>query len=259
MQCSPITDIKARKAILRQKARCFVCTKSGHVAKSCPSNYTCHKCSRKHHISLWESGKPQVRMLDGKSKASCSNQEQVPCVSTGTIGCHVNVSQPSHILKSRLLLDCGSQRSFISTELRDKLNLPTIRKESVMVKTFGTEQSELKTVEVVQFYVFGKNDLFVEAFCTPVACSPLTNQRIEFVNKNYRHLTRLELADNTDRQSELKIDILISMDFFFHFSLERKDKELVGLLQWGVSLDGFWGEVIGPLLEIIEKTILYSL
>ena len=87
-----------------------------------------------------------------------------------------NVSQPGYILKSRLLLDCGSQRSFISTELRDKLNLPTIRKESVMVKTFGTEQSELKTLEVAQFCVYGKNDVFVEAFCTPVVCSPLTNQ-----------------------------------------------------------------------------------
>ena len=89
-------------------------------------------------------------MLDGKPKASCSNQEQLPCVSTGTVGCQVNnhnnvllqtglakisnVSQPGCILNSRLLLDCGSQRSFISTELRDKLNLPTIRKESVMVK-----------------------------------------------------------------------------------------------------------------------------
>ena len=95
-------------------------------------------------------------MLDGKSKASCSNQEQVLSVSTGTVGCHVdnhndvlqqtglakisNVSQPGYILKSRLLLDCGSQCSFISTELRDKLNLPTVRKESVMVTTFGTEK-----------------------------------------------------------------------------------------------------------------------
>ena len=135
-QCSQITDIKARKAIIRQKARCFVCTKSGHLAKSCPSNYTCRKCSRKHHISLCESGKPQVRMLDGKSKASCSNQEQVPCVSAGTVGCQVgnhnnvllqtglakisSVSQSGYILKSRLLLYCGSQHSFISTELRGK-------------------------------------------------------------------------------------------------------------------------------------------
>ena len=86
--------------------------------------------------------------------------------------------------------------------------------------------------------------MFVEAFLTPVVCSPLTNQRIEFVKENCPHLTGLELADNTDGQSELKIDILIGMDYCFSFSLEGRHKELVGLLQWRVSLVGFWEEVI---------------
>ena len=63
--------------------------------------------------------------------------------------------------------------------------------------------------------------MFVEAFCTPVVCSPLTNQRIEFVKENYPHLTGLEVADNTDGQSELKIDILISMDYYFSFWKEK--------------------------------------
>ena len=175
-------------------------------------------------------------MLDVKSKASCSNQEQVLCVSTGTVGCHVDnhnnallqtglakissVSQSGYNLKSHLLLDCRSQRLFLSTELCDKFNLPTIRKESVMVKTFGTEQSEFKTLDVVQFCVHGKNNVFVEAFCTPVVCSPLTNQRIEFVKENYPHLNGLELADNTDGQSELKIDNINRyglLFFIFHW------------------------------------------
>ena len=76
---------------------------------------------------------------------------------------------------------------FISRELRDKLNLRTIQMKSVMVKTFGTERSELKTLDIVQFCVHGKNDVFVEVFCTPVVCSPLTNQRTEFVKENYPH------------------------------------------------------------------------
>ena len=47
----------------------------------------------------------------------------------------------------------------------------------------------LKTLEAVQFCVHGKNDVFVKAFCTPVVCSPLPNQRIEFVKENYPYLT----------------------------------------------------------------------
>ena len=38
---------------------------------------------------------------------------------------------------SAILFDTGSQRSFISTELREKLKLPTIRKESFYIKVFG--------------------------------------------------------------------------------------------------------------------------
>ena len=133
-----------------------------------------------------------------------------------------------------------------------------------MVKTFGTEQSELKTVEVVQFCVYGKNDVFVEALCTPVVCSPLTNQRIEFVKENYPHLTGLELADNTDGQSELKIDIFIGMDYYFSFFTGKKRQGISGpvaiesVTGWILG-GGGGGEVIGPLLEIMPLQILVLL
>ena len=110
-----------------------------------------------------------------------------------------------------------------------------------MVKTFGTEQSELKTLEVVQFCVHGKNDVFVEAFCTPVVCSPLTNQRIEFVKENYPHLTGLELADNTDCQSELKIDILIGMDYYFSILTGKKRQGISG----PVAMESVTGWILG--------------
>ena len=42
---------------------------------------------------------------------------------------------------SVILFDTGSQRSFILTELRKNLNLPTIQKESVYIKVFGKSES----------------------------------------------------------------------------------------------------------------------
>ena len=45
---------------------------------------------------------------------------------------------------SAILFDTGSQRSFISTELREKLKLPTIQKESFYIKIFGKLESTLK-------------------------------------------------------------------------------------------------------------------
>ena len=43
-QCDVITDIQARKTLLRKKAKCFLCLKSGHIAPRCKSKAKCRKC-----------------------------------------------------------------------------------------------------------------------------------------------------------------------------------------------------------------------
>ena len=44
-QCTTVTNIDARKIILKNKERCFVCLKSAHIAKQCKSQIKCYKCS----------------------------------------------------------------------------------------------------------------------------------------------------------------------------------------------------------------------
>ena len=51
-KCNVVTDIQARKAIIRNKAKCFLCLRSGHVARRCTSRSKCWKCKGRHHISI---------------------------------------------------------------------------------------------------------------------------------------------------------------------------------------------------------------
>ena len=51
-KCLKVTNMAARKQILRQKGMCFICFNSDHLAKMCKSSYKCHKCNGKHHISI---------------------------------------------------------------------------------------------------------------------------------------------------------------------------------------------------------------
>ena len=51
-ECTKVTDVKARVAILRKKRKCFLCLKTGHTASSCSSSYKCHNCQGKHHKSI---------------------------------------------------------------------------------------------------------------------------------------------------------------------------------------------------------------
>ena len=53
-KCNTVTNVKARKAILRRKGRCFLCLKPSHVIKFCESSYKCGRCKGRHHISVCE-------------------------------------------------------------------------------------------------------------------------------------------------------------------------------------------------------------
>ena len=61
------------------------------------------------------------------------------------------------------------------------------------------------------------------------------------MKESYPHLTGLELADNTDGQSELKIDILISMDYYFSFFTGKKRQGISG----PVAMESVIGWILG--------------
>ena len=50
--CPNVTNIAARKQILKTSGSCFNCLKKNHLARNCASNGHCFKCSGKHHVSL---------------------------------------------------------------------------------------------------------------------------------------------------------------------------------------------------------------
>ena len=39
---------------------------------------------------------------------------------------------------ARAVLDSGSQRTYVSSQLREKLRLPTVRTDTIRIKTFGS-------------------------------------------------------------------------------------------------------------------------
>ena len=113
-----------------------------------------------------------------------------------------------------MLLDKGSQRSYILGKLRNELNLPTLIRERLFIKTFGKRNSKSKNVDIVALNVITSNKtITIEAICTPDICHPLTNQSERAVSTNCNHVKNLKLADskNTDTKN---INILISLDYY---------------------------------------------
>ena len=127
---------------------------------------------------------------------------------------NLNCSERKNTL---LLLDSGSQRSYISEKLRNELNLPTLRRERLLVKTFGNSNSKCKNVDRVPLNVITSNKMItIAAICTPDICDPLTNQNVKAVSTNYNRVKNLKPADSSNTDTK-HINILISLDYYYLF------------------------------------------
>ena len=113
------------------------------------------------------------------------------------------------------LIRYGSQRSFISDELRNYLKLSVLPKESVFFKTFGKCEPTIKTVDIVQVKVLNPSkSVVIEAICKPFICSDILCQNIHSVSSQYDHSQNLTLADSSPDGNK-RIDILAGVDSYY--------------------------------------------
>ena len=124
-----------------------------------------------------------------------------------------NPEHPQSRMTVGVILDDGSQRSYITSKARDTLSLRAIHQQKMAIKTFGSrEEEEHLAVETVDRQV-----LQLELLVVPLICEPLSNQPIEFCKLEFQHLAHLQLADSCDG-CDMTIDILIRSDHYWEIA-----------------------------------------
>ena len=228
-RCTVITDTKARKSILRNKGRCFLCLRSSHVARECKSNYRCVKCNSRHHVSICEP-RP-LRQQEQEPPQRNTNLEErytSTTVSTSKSGTTFLQTAKAKITDARnfatrdvrVLFDGCSQKSFVTKEVVDGLNLPVIRTEKMIVKGFGCTEEVMRKMDVICLRIWDSSKSQfrdIEVYVVPFICSPICNQEIDLAKATYEHLISLPLADSTDGKNELEISVLIGADYYWRF------------------------------------------
>ena len=187
-----VTNKTARRECLRKQGRCFVCLKRSHLARDCPSNMACLKCSGRHHVSLCEMDmRPQQRQPESMVSQNNGNTantrpyrppSQVSQTRAFYVGSHDSIllqtaqafignGNASTGIRARVIFDSGSQKSYITQRARDQLNPQTISKESLLIKTFGTDftrqPTECEKVKVAVGNVNKWSSREIEAFVVP--------------------------------------------------------------------------------------------
>ncbi|XP_065064703.1 uncharacterized protein LOC135690935 [Rhopilema esculentum] len=210
--CKEVQEIAGRKKILLETKRCFSCLKSGHMTKKCRENRNCKKCGRNfHHESICYKGAKQTEE-ETKVTTSVTGKQEV-LLQTATA--YVYGADKAQRMKINVFFDSGSQRSYISEEVRRKLNLEVERQENLNLNTFGTEKSVRKKCDVVKLMLetgIDETPILISAISYQSICSPI-NTRID-VSK-YQHLIGLYLADKKLSEQNRRIDLLIGNDYLY--------------------------------------------
>ena len=238
--CGTVTDISARRNLLKQQGRCFVCLQRNHLARNCSPSKVCRICSGKHHMSICKnanrgSGTSEIQSRGSSVESSDGGERRSNESKTSTtvyvdsntsillqtaIAQVSRVHQLHPVVNMRILFDSGSQRSYISERAKAKLNLPPKRKEKLLIKMFGQENKQLKECDLVESCVGGLSEnskIQMTALAVPLICSPLKDQAIQFAQQSYSHLADLELEDHPTEDCDSEVDVLIGNDFYWSF------------------------------------------
>ena len=152
--CTVVTQISARKQILRKKGKCFVCLRTGHLAASFKMPRPgCSRCNLNHHSSPLN----DQQTTNGNTKDSLNNTSDqgtshetnqttnmlIDSKNSTSIliqTARANVKKPGSDqpgANSRIIFDSCSQRSYITEELQRALHLPVAGQDTLLIKTFG--------------------------------------------------------------------------------------------------------------------------
>ena len=213
-----------RWKLVQECKLCFNClkpTNSKHFSKICRQpKCPVVNCGKRHHKLLHSqplivaTESPTNTTLTGLAASKSSTTMKETLHQTALAKLSVNGQE----VTVRVLLDSGSQRSYIRKNIAESIGLQG-PSEVLSVATLGGETSESKRFQRVRFTLspiqgHPKEAVEMEALTLPKICNPLGPVKLSLIDNP--HLQGLTLADSYPRNS-VQVDVLIGADDYYSF------------------------------------------
>ncbi|XP_047519227.1 uncharacterized protein LOC125059071 [Pieris napi] len=262
-------SIEAREAEVSKRKLCSNCLRPGHSISNCRLS-SCRACNKKHNSLLCHNNNSVNKVLQNESnlnlqtnevKQNTNHEKQnlntVASTSTvlttltsyssnsevllGTAVVEVVVERDNSTYLARVLLDCGSQSSFVTDNLKNKLKIKTNSTKSRCISGLNN------SISTATEYCTLKLKSRINAYTTDVHCMIISNisenlPSVEIDPEDLNIPNNTALADPNFHKSN-KVDILIGSDVMWNIvkggcqiSLgENKPKLIYSKFGWLVS------------------------
>ncbi|XP_066906448.1 uncharacterized protein [Halyomorpha halys] len=208
-------SLEERKACTGSWKGCSNCLSANYSTSECKSVFTCRFCEARHYRLLHEdkpSSNTTSKSIQFVGFSSASQPELLKCsYILGTAKLFI-VSPQQEFHTIRAVIDSGSQNSFISRAVVDRLGL-SVKPLNMTITGLGGN-SVVKPAGSLDFILrsrmngdeFKTSAIVVNTICPQLPCTPIENHVT-------RHLSRYKLADDSFH-SPLSIDLLIGIDLY---------------------------------------------
>lgn len=226
--------IPEREKRIKEKWLCFRCLKSGHIAKGCSAK--CAKCTGRHHEMCCTAGQKTDSKTLKAEDTQVKSAQDVPVEATNVshvgvscskkLGGYRTVLQTARVcvhgskgkVEATLLFDSGSDRTYVSSSLINRVGPKWVSSIDIKYAAFGGGKSTSKMRNVYELHTEGVHGVNRgrEAFTAvevPVICAPLRRPKVPVAC--LKALGDLQLADNYCEERELSIDILVGLDYYW--------------------------------------------
>ncbi|KAL9954332.1 hypothetical protein ACROYT_G041854 [Oculina patagonica] len=198
-------------------------TNSKHFSKICRHpKCSVVNCGQRHHKLLHSqpfvarTENPNNTALTGLAASKPSSSMKETLLQTALAKLSVNGQE----VRVRVLLDSGSQRSYIRKNIAESIGLQGPSELfKLSVATLGGDTSETKRFQRVRFTLspiqgHPTGTVEMEALTIPNICNPLGPVKLNL--KDNPHLQGLTFADSYPRNS-VQVDVLIGADHYYSF------------------------------------------
>ena len=129
-ECSQVKDPDKRRNILRKYNRCFQCLRKGHMQRKFKEKRACEKCMKTgHHTSIcMEDATPNLHVTTKGAIAYQAVQAKINITGKDSVPC-------------RMLLDTGSDTTYLVQKIAEKLKGKPMRHETVILDTIHGSKS----------------------------------------------------------------------------------------------------------------------
>ena len=234
-ECVRYKTIEDRKRKLH--GSCFKCLKEGHAANECKTKKVCVYCGEmdRHHRSLctkkfsWKT--TSVHLTEEISEQSA--QESHVLISSDemvlmqTAKAVIGNGDTSAHETTRILFDSGSQRTYITERLAEKLGVKPTAEQELKLVTFGNEHTKVIKTKSVQIDIALKDGSCMKLTANVVPTISGTihrNPLTKVLSKQMENLVNsVDLADTIPSVKETTtIDVLIGNDYYLDLVLPQR-------------------------------------